>query len=46
MFFETATMEDKRCAWNLKRNKGTTFTLTLARVSIRYEIVVHHSKFI
>ena len=39
MFFETATMEDKRCAWNLKRNKGTTFTLTLTRVSIRYEIV-------
>lgn len=39
MFCKTAAMEDKRCGWNLKHNKGTTFTLTLTRVSIRYEIV-------
>ena len=46
MFCKRAAMEDKRCGWNLKHNRGTTFTLTLTRVSIRCEIVVHHSKFI
>ena len=46
MFCKTATIGDNKYIWNLEHHKGTTFTLTLPRISTRSVSGVSHSKFI